>query len=156
MATVPFAGWAKASVARRKGNTTVWGFTSGSRTYSSPRTIAQSRRRGKDKGEQFPRATKDGACFLNRMNRTATRFEGLLDRYFEQLLQDAPTFAAVMGIRSAEGKLGHLNPRFLAHRERERRAALREMEAISPCELSNEQHLDRLALRSMLLHECED
>jgi uncharacterized protein (DUF885 family) len=90
------------------------------------------------------------------MNRTASRFEGLLDRYFETLLQDAPTFATVMGIRSAEGKLGELNPRFHARRERERQAALRALETISPRELSNEQHLDRLALRSMLLHECED
>jgi uncharacterized protein (DUF885 family) len=90
------------------------------------------------------------------MNRTAKRFEGLLDRYFESLLDDAPTFAAVMGIRSAEGKLGQLNARLLTRRERERRAALSALETISPRELSNEQHLDRLALRSMLLHECED
>ncbi|MCU0785953.1 MAG: DUF885 domain-containing protein [Verrucomicrobia bacterium] len=90
------------------------------------------------------------------MNRTASHFEGLLERYFETLLQDAPTFATVMGVRSAEGKLGELNDRFVARRQRERQTALRSLETISPRELSNEQHLDRLALRSMLLKECED
>src|SRR5205085_6836873 len=35
-------------------------------------------------------------------------------------------------------------------------SALRAMETISPRELSNEQQLDRLALRSQLLKECED
>lgn len=41
----------------------------------------------------------------------SARFEGLLDRCFETLLHDAPPHAAVMGIRSAEGKLGRLNAR---------------------------------------------
>jgi uncharacterized protein (DUF885 family) len=90
------------------------------------------------------------------MNQTAQRFEGLLDRYFERLLKDAPTFAAVQGIRAAEGRLGELDHRFHAWRERARRAALRELDAISPRDLSNEQQLDRLALRSLLLRECED
>src|SRR5206468_2875568 len=137
MATVTFAGWAETREASRNGNTTMRGFTSGSRTFSSPRTITQSHFRGKNKRAQFPRATTDRACFLTRMNRTAARFEGLLDRYFEQLLQDAPTFAAVTGIRSAEGKLGELNAPFLARRERARRTALRELENMSPRELSN-------------------
>jgi uncharacterized protein (DUF885 family) len=90
------------------------------------------------------------------MNQTQKKFEGLLDRFFEKLLADAPAFAAVMGIRSAEGELGELNADFLARRERDRQSALRELENISPRELSGEQHLDRLALRSMLFHECED
>ncbi|MSU59695.1 MAG: DUF885 domain-containing protein [Pedosphaera sp.] len=90
------------------------------------------------------------------MNRTGKNFEGILDRYFEKLLADTPTFAAVTGIRAAEGKLGELNQDLLARRERERQSALRDLEKISPRELSGEQHLDRLALRSMLLHECED
>lgn len=90
------------------------------------------------------------------MKTMTARFEGLLDRYFENLLHDTPTLAAVMGIRSAEGKLGELSPRSQARRELARQAALRELETISPRELSNEQNLDRLALRSMLLHECED
>lgn len=90
------------------------------------------------------------------MEKTAVRFEGLLDRYFKQWLRDAPMFAAVMGIRSAEGNLGELNSRSLLHRESARQSALRELETISPRALSNDQNLDRLALRSMLLHECED
>jgi uncharacterized protein (DUF885 family) len=94
--------------------------------------------------------------FIPGMNRTAKRFEGLLDQYFKTLLKDVPTFATVMGVRSAEGALGELSPRFHAKRERERQAALRALEGISPRELSNEQHLDRLALRSLLLKECED
>ena len=90
------------------------------------------------------------------MSRTQTRFEAILDDYFEKLLTDAPTYAAVMGIRSAEGKLGELNSEFLARRERARQAALRGLENISPRELSGEQNLDRLAFHSMLLHECEN
>jgi uncharacterized protein (DUF885 family) len=90
------------------------------------------------------------------MMNTASRFEGLLDRYFENLLRDAPTFATVMGIRPAEGKLGELSLRLQTRRERARQSALRELETLSPRELSNEQNLDRLALRSMLLKECED
>jgi uncharacterized protein (DUF885 family) len=96
------------------------------------------------------------ACFHSVMNETARRFEGLLDRYFETLLQDVPTYATVMGIRSAEGQLGQLHARFHAKRQRERQLALRTLENLSPQELTNEQHLDRLALRSMLLKECED
>jgi len=90
------------------------------------------------------------------MTTAANRFEGLLDRYFETLLQDAPTYATVMGIRSAEGKLGELSARFYVKSERERQAALRALEDVSPRALSNEQQLDRLALRSLLLKECED
>ncbi len=90
------------------------------------------------------------------MNKTAACFEGMLDRYFETLLQDVPTFATVMGVPTAEGKLGRLSPAFAARRERVRQAALRELDRLSPCELSNEQQLDRLALRSLLLKECED
>jgi uncharacterized protein (DUF885 family) len=91
------------------------------------------------------------------MNRTATRFESLLSRYFEGLLRDSPTFAtAYAGLRSGEGKLGELTIAFHKKRERERQSALRVLETISPRELSNEQQLDRLALRSQLLKECED
>ena len=90
------------------------------------------------------------------MTKTSVRFEGLLDRYFESLLEDAPTFAAVMGIRAAEGKLGELSVRWHERRERARQAARRELDQLSPRELSVEQNLDRLALRSMLLKECED
>jgi uncharacterized protein (DUF885 family) len=91
------------------------------------------------------------------MNRTATQFEGLLACYFETLLQDNPTFSTLCaGLRDGEGKLGCLTLGFQKKRERERQSALRALEGISPRELSNEQQLDRLALRSLLLKECED
>ena len=91
------------------------------------------------------------------MNRTATQFEGVLGRYFENLLQDNPTFSTICaGLREGEGKLGRLSLDFQRKRERERQAALRALEGVSPRELSSEQQLDRLALRSLLLKECED
>ncbi len=91
------------------------------------------------------------------MNRTANQFEGLLVRYFETLLQDNPTFSTMSaGLRDGEGKLGSLTLAFQQKRERERQSALRALEGLSPHELSAEQQLDRLALRSLLLKECED
>jgi uncharacterized protein (DUF885 family) len=91
------------------------------------------------------------------MNKTSSQFEGLLSRYFETLLEDVPTFgAAYAGVAAGEGKLGRLTPDFHNKREKERQATLRALENISPRELSNEQQLDRLALRSQLLKECED
>jgi uncharacterized protein (DUF885 family) len=91
------------------------------------------------------------------MNRTAKQFEGLLDRYFETLLHDHPTFSTICaGLRDGEGKLGRLTLDFHTKRERERQCALRALDGISPRELSGEQQLDRLALRSLVLKECED
>jgi uncharacterized protein (DUF885 family) len=91
------------------------------------------------------------------MNKTSSQFEGLLSRYFETLLEDVPTFAAAYaGVTAGEGKLGPLTPDFQQKREKERQATLRALENVSPRELSNEQQLDRLALRSQLLKECED
>jgi uncharacterized protein (DUF885 family) len=91
------------------------------------------------------------------MNKTSSQFEGLLSRYFEKLLEDVPTFAAAYaGVRDGEGKLGRLTADFHKKRERERQFGLRALENISPRELSNEQQLDCLALRSQLLKECED
>src|SRR5438477_12942157 len=91
------------------------------------------------------------------MNKTSRQFEGLLSRYFETLLENSPMFATISaGLRSGEGKLGSLSVEFQKKRERARRSALRALENISPRELSSEQHLDRLALRSQLLKECED
>ena len=91
------------------------------------------------------------------MNRTAKQFEGLLTRFFETLLHDNPTFSTIAaGLRDGEGKLGRLTLDYQQKRERERQAALRALEGISPRELSSEQQLDRLALRSLLLKECED
>src|SRR5664279_5831098 len=91
------------------------------------------------------------------MNRTAKQFEGLLARYFETLLHDNPTFSTICtGLRDGEGKLGRLTLDFQQKRERERQSALRALEGVSPRELSGEQQLDRLALRSLLLKECQD
>ncbi len=91
------------------------------------------------------------------MNQTSQQFEGLLSRYFERLLEDQPTFATMgAGLQSGDGKLGSLSTQFVAKRERARQEALRALEMISPRDLSGEQQLDRLALRSQLLKECED
>jgi uncharacterized protein (DUF885 family) len=91
------------------------------------------------------------------MNRTGTQFEGLLARYFETLLEDNPTFSTIAtGLRDGEGKLGRLTLDYQKKRERERQFALHALEGLSPRELSNEQQLDRLALRSLLLKESED
>lgn len=91
------------------------------------------------------------------MNTAGKQFEAILSRYFERFLEDVPTFATTLaGLRSAEGKLGSLAPEFYEKREKERQRALRSLEGISPRDLTNEQHLDRLALRSLLLRECED
>lgn len=91
------------------------------------------------------------------MNKNGTRFEGLLDRYFDRLLKDAPTFAVIAGgLAEGEGKLGRMGLQFHQRRERERQAALRVLEQLSPRELSGGQHLDRLALRAQLLKETED
>lgn len=91
------------------------------------------------------------------MKKTGTAFEGLLSRYFEATLQELPTFAVIYGgLASGEGKLGRLNLEFHQQRERRRQSALRQLEHISPRELDAQQHLDRLALRNLLLKECED
>ncbi len=84
-------------------------------------------------------------------------FETVISRYFKRQLADQPVFAVMAaGLPEAEGKLGSLSPDFHLHRERQRRRTLRELERISPRDLSNEQHLDRLALRNVLLSESED
>jgi uncharacterized protein (DUF885 family) len=84
-------------------------------------------------------------------------FEGLLSRYFENLLQDEPVTATIAaGISSGEGKLGASNLRFHQRREKERRAALAGLDKQSPRDLSREQQIDRLALTSKLMRECED
>jgi uncharacterized protein (DUF885 family) len=92
-----------------------------------------------------------------RMSKTNHGFEGLLSRYFEEVLEAEPVFATVnAGLASGEGKLGSLGTRFHKRSERARRRTLIALERQSPRELSPEQQLDRLALRSKLLRECED
>jgi uncharacterized protein (DUF885 family) len=91
------------------------------------------------------------------MPKTQNAFEGILDAWFERYLEDYPLFnVQFAGLPSGEGALGHLDPEFLARRERVRRKTLRALDQISPRELSNEQHLDRLALTSFILNESED
>ena len=90
------------------------------------------------------------------MNDASVRFENLLSRYFTQLLDENPSYAAYVGIDSARGKFG---PATLVHEKRWhgiREKALADLESLSPRELTNEQHLDRLAFRGQLLRECED
>src|SRR5687768_10788777 len=84
------------------------------------------------------------------------QFEGILDRYFEATLEDHPVLANFTGLREGEGKLDKATPDFERKQHKRRRATLAQLESVSPRELSNDQHLDRLALRSMLLRECED
>jgi uncharacterized protein (DUF885 family) len=83
-------------------------------------------------------------------------FEGLLAEYFEQCLEDIPTFATAAGVRAAEGKLGRADLGFHQRREHARQKTLRALETIAPRELTREQHLDRLALRSQLRNGTED
>ncbi len=64
--------------------------------------------------------------------------------------------ATYTGLMSGEGRL---DPASLKSAEREqarRQKALRELESISPGDLTPEQHLDRLALSNMLLKEVHD
>jgi uncharacterized protein (DUF885 family) len=90
-------------------------------------------------------------------NATSKHFEGVLTRYFEGLLKDSPTYSvAGAGLTDGEGQLGRADQRFHDHRQQERIAALSNLAGISPRELSNEQQLDRLALRSHLLKDSED
>ena len=86
----------------------------------------------------------------------AKRFESLLSRYFEGALADNPVWANHTGLREGEGKLGCATLVHLQRQERRRRKTLAALDAFNPRELSNEQHLDRLALRAMLNKECED
>jgi uncharacterized protein (DUF885 family) len=90
------------------------------------------------------------------MVKTSSQFEGLLDRYFELWLAENPAFAATAGIEDARGHLGHATPDFEKCWQKIRRQTLAKLDSLSPRELLNEQHLDRLALRSQLLRECED
>ncbi len=91
------------------------------------------------------------------MSKSKQGFEGLLSRYFEGLLEAEPIFATISGgLASGEGKLGSLGARFHEQRERDRQAVLRALDKQSPRELLPEQQIDRLALRSKLLKECED
>ena len=88
--------------------------------------------------------------------RERSRFEGLLDEYFELFLAEHPSAATLAGLRDGEGKLGHVNLRHEQRWEHRRQQALARLDSISPHLLTNEQQLDRLAFRSQLLRETED
>jgi len=90
------------------------------------------------------------------MASASTRFEGILDRYFEAVLAANPVYATFAGLKSGEGKLAEATLKFEERQAERRHKALRSLETISPRELSNEQQLDRLALRNLLLREQED
>lgn len=64
--------------------------------------------------------------------------------------------AAFAGLKDGEGKLDRATPEFERKQHARRLGTLAQLETVSPRELSREQQLDRLALRSMLLRECED
>ncbi|MDB6030956.1 MAG: hypothetical protein JWM16_1294 [Verrucomicrobiales bacterium] len=90
------------------------------------------------------------------MQNGSFQFEGLLETYFEAVLDENPLLATYVGLKTGEGRFGRNTLNTEIKREKRRQAALRKLESISPGELTNEQHLDRLALRSQLLRECED
>lgn len=83
-------------------------------------------------------------------------FEGILERYFEAKLKDNPIEANFAGLRGGEGNLGKANLQHETRQQKRRLNALRELDGIGVRELSREQHLDRLALQSQLIHECEE
>lgn len=90
------------------------------------------------------------------MKNESARFERLIDGYFERLLKENPMLAAHAGLMGGRGHLGTATPAFEQRWQELRKQALASLDKISPRELSNEQHLDRLAWRSQLLRECED
>ena len=93
---------------------------------------------------------------MKNSNQTQKKFEGILDRHFEGVLEDHPVMANELGLRAGEGRLGEMGLGFERRQETRRQQTLAELDALSVNELSPEQHLDRLALRSMVLAECED
>jgi len=90
------------------------------------------------------------------MSDYSRKFDRLIDRYFKTRLRDNPLEAAYAGLTSGEGQLGAATKAHVKHRELARQTALRELDSISPGDLSNEQQLDRLAFRSSLVRGCED
>jgi hypothetical protein len=87
---------------------------------------------------------------------TQNHFEGILDGYFEVALRENPAWANTLGLRAGEGKLGVTGLAAAKRGQKLRQRTLVKLENLAAHELSAEQHLDRLALRAMLLAECED
>jgi len=90
------------------------------------------------------------------MSTTATQFEGLLTRHFEAALAANPVSANFAGLRAGEGRLGRAHLRHEEAGQRRRLRTLGALDQVCMRELTQEQHLDRLALRSDLLHDVED
>ena len=86
-------------------------------------------------------------------NRTQKKFDLLLNRYFTQRLKADPLWANSLGMRQGEGKLGQTGLRAVSRDEIRRQQALLDLEKLAIHQLEPEQHLDRLAWRSMLLSE---
>src|SRR3954465_9034136 len=86
----------------------------------------------------------------------SSQFEGLLDRFFNGVLEDNPVYANISGLKSGEGKLGHATLEFERRQEERRSETLKALDEVSPRDLSNEQQIDRLALRSLVLREMEE
>ena len=87
---------------------------------------------------------------------TQIKFEGILDGYFSIALRENPVWANTLGLRAGEGKLGSTGLSAAKRSEIDRKRTLDKLEQLAAHELTPEQHLDRLALRAMLLAECED
>lgn len=90
------------------------------------------------------------------MNAYSRKFDRLIDGYFKTRLKDNPLEAACAGLPSGEGHLGPATKAHVRQREQARQSALKELDSLSPGDLSAEQHLDRLAFRSSLVRGCED
>lgn len=90
------------------------------------------------------------------MSTFSRKFDRLINAYFKARLIDNHLEAAYAGLSSGEGRLGKATRSHAKLREQARQAALSELDSISPGDLSSEQQLDRLALRSSLLRGCED
>ncbi len=90
------------------------------------------------------------------MPTASSQFEDLLSRYFKTLLAENPVYAAYCGLESGRGRFGRATLDFEKRWHGIRKQALARLDSFSPRELTNEQQLDRLAFRSLLLRECED
>lgn len=89
-------------------------------------------------------------------NSASPQFEGLLDRHFETELAGDPVAANFAGLPEGEGKLGRCSKDSLKRELRRHLATLAELDAVSPADLTPDQQLDRLALRSELARSVAD
>ncbi len=97
-----------------------------------------------------------GTYLINMNSSTKKDFETLLENYFSATLEDHPTWANSLGIKSAEGKLEEPTLRLIRKGEKRRQKALSVLGEMSVHQLEPDQQLDRLAFRAMLVAESED